>query len=333
MTNDQKFTKYMQVRKHATVYEFALNKDSLGELVNLLKRFDNISNCAYAIPGLGVKKMLQEQFSKLPILIQYMIEIWGIKELTLRCEHAIKVDNFRPQNVPILDIVASPDLYCIGGNFSSFDSKLTKKQMQDKTVNQVKAYMNANTPTCQATAAQVANAMLRNLDKNAGARKALLQDNNPLAYSLYFQKIADDMMRELGLPGVVPWVSFVNSWDILPNAPKNLLGISGGGQEPYIIINLKNQKQRAQLGHDDILGRLFTFVGVCETFAHEFVHFIDRQHPNRGALGAQKAILSDKIYDSRAAEHDNNPNEKTPLLTGTAVKQQLITEMFGPRGR
>ena len=187
----------------------------------------------------------------------------GISTETFDGKKTIKVDNFRPQNVPILDIVASPDLYCIGGNFSSFDSKLTKKQMRDKTVNQVKAYMNTNIPTCQATATQVANAMLRILDKNADARKALLQDNDPLAYSLYFQKIADDMMRELGLPGVVPWVSFVNSWDILPNAPKNLLGISGGGQEPYIIINLKNQKQRAQLlmkKAESLVGRMTLFL-------------------------------------------------------------------------
>ena len=331
MTNDQKFARYTQARKYATVYEFALNKDTLGELVNLLKRFDNISNCAYAIPGLGVKKMLQEQFSKLPILIQSMVDIWGIKELIRRCEYAIKVDNFRPQNVPILDFVASPDLYCIGGNFSSFDPKLTKKQMQDKTVRQVKEYMNANIPAHKAIVARVTNAMLKVLHKNTNTRKTLLVDGNLLAYSLYFQKIADDMMHELKLPGGAPWVTFVDSWKILPNAPKNLLGLSGGGKEPYIIINLKNQKQKAQLDHDDILGRLFTFVEVCETFAHEFVHFIDRQHPNCGALGAQKAMLSDKIYDSSVAEHDNNPNEKTPLLAGTAVKQQLITEMFKGR--
>lgn len=331
MTNDQKFAKYVQARKYATVYEFGMATNALAELASLLKWFDSISERVSMMPDATGKQMLQIQYNKLPRLIQSMIDIWGIRELIRRCEHAIKIDNFRPQNVPILDIIASPDLYCIGGNFSSFDPKLTRKQMQYKTVRQVKEYINANIPAHKAIVARVANAMLRILHKNADTRKALLQDNDVLAYSLYFQKIADDMMRELKLSGGAPWVSFVDSWKTLPNAPKNLLGISGGGKEPYIIINLKNQKQRAQLDHDDILGRLFTFMAVCETFAHEFVHFIDRQHPNRGALGAQKAILSDKIYDNSVAEHDNNPNEKTPLLTGTAVKYQLMSEMFKGR--
>ena len=331
MTNDQKFAKYVQARKYATVYEFGMDTNALPELASLLKWFDSISERANMMLNATAKQFLQIQYNKLPRLIQSMIDIWGIKELIRRCEYAIKVDKFRPQNVPILDFVASPDLYCIGGNFSSFDPKLTKKQMQDKTVRQVKEYMNADIPAHKAIVARVTNAMLKVLHKNTNTRKTLLVDGNLLAYSLYFQKIADDMMHELKLPGGAPWVTFVDSWKILPNAPKNLLGLSGGGKEPYIIINLKNQKQRAQLDHDDILGRLFTFVEVCETFAHEFVHFIDRQHPNCGALGAQKAMLSDKIYDSSVAEHDNNPNEKTPLLAGTAVKYQLMSEMFKGR--
>lgn len=324
----QMFVKYTQARKHATVYEFALDKDSLGELVVLLQQFNRISETVHTIPGMNIKNMLQIQYSKLPKLIQSMIQIWGIKELIKRCEHAIKIDAHRPRDIPILDIVASPDLYDIEGDFSSFDPNLTKKQMQHKTNQQKKEYMNANIPTCEAVTAQITNAMLRVLNKNIDARKDLIIKGDRLTYSLYFHKITDDMMKELDLHGTTPWVTFIDSQEILTNAPENLLGLSGGTKEPYIVINLKNLKEKNQHEHDAILRGLFVFFDACETFAHEFTHYIDRQFPNRGALGAQKAILSDKIYDGNATEHDNNPNEKTPLLVGTAVKQQLIINTF-----
>ena len=329
VVDNARFEQYLAARQSADANVLGMDKTALGELVEMLCMFANMAERAKNIPGAEIKKMLRAQLERLPKLIQSMIDIWGITEVIKRCEYTIKIDAHRPRNMPILDLVACPDLYSIGGDFSSFDPKLSKKHTQNKTVGQVKTYMNANIPTRTTVAKEIANATIKALDKNIDARKNLVLHGDLLTYSLYFQNIADNMMQDLRLPGKLPWVTFVDSWKILPNAPENLLGISGGYENPYIIINLKNLAKKVDISGP--MSGLFLFLETCETFAHEFAHFVDRHTPNRGALGAQMATLSDKIYDNSTKEYDNNPNEKTPLLTGDIVKHVLITGMLKKR--
>ena len=330
--------RYEQVRKFANSNVLNIDTKTLAELTVLLRGFVTIVERVKLAPGANVNAIIRQQLEKLPGLIQSMISIWGIEEFIRRCEHAIKIDMHRPRNMPILDLVADPDLFYLGGDFSTFDKNLAKKQIANRSVEQIKEYIIANIPTADAHAQEVANAALKVLEKNAEQQKYLIFDNDTILYSLCFQKIADDMMDEMNLPGDAPWVSFVESWDFLENAPKNLLGMSGrtkpdsfGNRTPYIIHNLNKLREWSATKHSDMWQALTTLWHANASFAHEFVHFIDNEHPNRGALGAQKAHLCNKIYNGDESEHSKNPTEKVPLMTGNIVEQEIIKHALNLR--
>ncbi len=323
--------RYEQVRKFANKNELAIDAGTLRELTNLLRGFIALIGRVSMTNGVNISAIRRQQLEKLPRLIQSMISIWGLEEFIRRSEYALKIDAHRPRNMPILDLVADPDLFYFKGDFSTFDKNLGKKQIANKSVEQVKEYIRANIPTAEVCAQEIAGAALRVLSKNVEQQKYLVFDADTLSYSLCFQKIADDMMQELNLPGDAPWVSFVESWDILEKAPENLLGVcsrtkadANGHSIPYIIHNLNKLREWSATRHSDLWQSLTTLWHANASFAHEFVHFIDHEHPNRGALGSQKAHLCNKIYDGSEAEHDKNPNEKVPLMTGNIVEQEII---------
>lgn len=324
-------TRYEKARKFVDADVMGMDKTTLSELTALLRNLISMAGQLSLIQGVNITKTIQQQLEKLPQLIQHMISIWGIEEFIRRCEHAVKIDAYRPKNMPILDLVAEPDLFCINGPFSTFDKKLGKKQIANKTVDQIKEYINKNIPTANICANTIANTALSVLNKNADQQKHLIFDGDILTYNLHFQKIANDMLKELNLPSDAPWVYFVESWDFLPNAPEGLMGISSkikktadGAPETCIIININNIRKKTSVLSDEFLQKLVTFCEAAATFTHEFVHFIDREHPNHGALGAQQSHICNKIYDSKESEYKKNPCEMVPLMTGDIVKQELI---------
>lgn len=323
-----RFNQYIRARGRADASVLNMDINDVQGMISMLRQFSRVSEQLRQIPGVDAEQILNAHKQQLPEPVRSMVDIWGLDSLIMRCEHAVKIDKFRPRNLSLIDMAARPDLYNIVGDFSTFDRNLSKKNLQNMTVNHVKEYMNNNIPTSQTCATEVANAVLAVLNKNSLEQKNLILDSNLLTYSLFFQKIADDMMKELNLPGDAPWISFVESWDFLPDAPKELMAMSGGGDNPYIIMNLNRLREKYSGGPDTLFQDVFTFFGVCASFAHEFTHFIDRQYPNRGALGAQKENLSRVIYDKNSSEYKKNPNEKTPLLTGNIVEQELFKNAF-----
>ena len=273
-------------------------------------------------------------------------------ELITKLEKALTVIKYKPKNMPITHLATDTDLEYIGGQFNTFDSKLSKMfKNKEKPENIKQEFINA-TANIHTLAKGFSADWVRRLKKHPDlvtATKNADESNAIAAYGKLFEALATDFSKEYENIQIYPqvitdWAKSEyrpnqEAWDITDGMHHMAYGLlldtemSAEEQEklrenynknPYdfklsfVIINITNIRKKSAPND-------FFYQMVC-MFAHEIHHVLDAQLPREGALGPQIELIDRKTYtppEQSQKQYRASATERSSNAIQTELFKQL----------
>ena len=277
------------------------------------------------------KNKLAEKFVfEIPILLKK----FPPETLIERLEKAIALDKYRPRDLSVYTFAKSRDLDYIGGEFSTFDSDLRDMLKNGEDKIKIKEYATKVSYNRRNVAKQYAADIIKILNQNPTLKKAAVAsgatgDKEP--WRALLQRITDRLRTKMGIEANAT-VRVVDSWDELPTYfPRPQAGDITYGQFVKYYKNQDASKMYYEIqinrGLLSELSRGDLFPHVIAAFAHEFGHVVDHDAPNKGALGAQKAKVSENLYEHIDVSQEHlyhiNPTEASSDVIQATVMRAL----------
>ena len=277
------------------------------------------------------KNKLAEKFVfEIPI----MLKKFPPEILIERLEKAIALDKYRPRNLSVYTFANLRDLDYIDGEFSTFDSDLRDMLKNGEDTIKIKEYATKLSYNRRNVAKQYAADIIKILNQNPKLKNAAIAsgatgDKEP--WHALLQRITDRLRTMMGIETNAT-VRVVDSWDELPTYfPRPQAGDITYGQFVEYYKNQDASKMYYEIqinrGLLSKLSRGDLFPHVIATFAHEFGHVVDHDAPNKGALGEQKAKVSEKLYKPIDVNQEHlyyiNPTEASSYEIQATIMRAL----------
>ena len=269
-------------------------------------------------------------------------------DLAVKMEKAIKLDKYRPKNMPIVKLALSKDLDNINGEFDTFDREMSQMLKNKEDPNKIRDKFKAATANIYVLAKQFSADWIQRLNNHKelveAARNA--RDNEAVdAYNKLFYALTQDFSKEYNVQ-VHPLV--VDNWessDVKPNGEwdkvsgfqtllkgaflktkdmseedvQRLNEESSKNPDKYVVskvrVNITNVKNKHQNPND-------FFYAMISVFAHEMHHALDLQNPRQGALGPQTAIIDRKTY--KPVEEDKEAYHQSATEISSYVVEDML---------
>lgn len=247
------------------------------------------------------------------------------EELYRRIEKAIKLNAYRPKNLPFLDFIFSDDLDFIGGDFDTFNLDLSLAQKNNEDPAKIRDKFNKATENRLITSIEESSFWADCLDRQRDLKKYTnFSRPNIQAYQMLldelvknfcdFYHISRDAVQvtvsndpkkytseqDLGIHHPVYMIprtvaqTMTDEDKKVFNAYESLF--PGAKRQSRIYINLEKIAQYKQT-NEQINKTLFDL--VVGTFAHEMAHALDWLMPRLGPLGPQVTLADNKTYTSK----------------------------------
>lgn len=278
---------------------------------------------------------------KLSPAIKSLIAEFGIIGTIERMRRAIEMDRNRPRDISIYQFVRSPDLFDVGGAFSTFDVEIAKMKKKGSDAAQLRHQISDKVYNLPEVALYYIREFKKFIAENPDVYKearANAVHGDRIMLEQFFQKLADALKANIGLTEIGLKVLVIDSWKNLPSSIKehdkyvrnfddNLCGVylrhndKAGNTYRFIVINRANI---IKLNHGKTDSELFN--KYCGSFFHEFAHFIDYTVANYGAVGCQKIWDSRLIYmlsEQDFTQYQVNPTEKSSYFIGESISYYL----------
>lgn len=289
--------------------------ENVKQQIELLQQYRDVRDDS-------VKSDIESKFSQ---ELKIMITKKSPDELIARLTAAVEKDGFRPRDMSVYLFALSPDLNYVGGEFSTFDAKLSQMLKHGAPSKQIKKYMTDKTYNRRNVAAQYVSDFMQILDADPDLQEIAIKcgrTGSAREYSEVMEKIAHKLCDKMGLSATLT-VDVIDSWNdvrqYLPPTDSDKytfakhcqMRTSEGKMFYAVFLNRAMIYERKLKGQTDKA----LFYEMIANLAHEFGHFIDEAAPNKGALGAQKSaagvLLYEQMNPDREDEYHINPTEAT----------------------
>lgn len=255
-------------------------------------------------------------------------------DLAQKIEKAIKLDKYRPKNLPIVQLALNKYLENIHGEFDTFDNDINKMLKNNEKPENIRDRFKAATVNIYVLAKRFSNDWVRRLNNHkdlADAARNADEKTAVDAYNKLFWVLAQDFSKEYNNIQIHPKVvvDWANS-DVKPKGEWNKVNgfqttirgafLKTANMSESEIQKLKEECDKNPDEHKvskirvnitNIRNKYKTpndfFYGMISVFAHEMHHALDWQNPREGALGPQIAHIDKQIYvpveDNEQAYH------------------------------
>ena len=292
----------------------------------------------YIDADISRKAELHEKFAP---AIKSLIAEFGIVGTIDRMRRAIEMDASRPRDMSIYQFVRSPDLFDVGGVFSTFDADIAKMKKNGASAEDLRQHIADKVYNLPEVALYYIHEFKKFIAENQDSYKearANVVHGDRIVLQKFFQKLADTLKANIGLAEIDLKVFVINSWNNLPDSVK---------ENTPVVVTYDKNTDGAYLRYRDKTEKVYRFIVInranmiksnpdktdselfnmiCGNFFHEFAHFIDYTVANYGALGAQKIWDSRLIYAQAAeniAQYHINPTEKSSYFIGRSITGYL----------
>lgn len=259
------------------------------------------------------------------------------KTILEKRQRAQELRAFRPRNMTEGELMMSPDLEYIGGEFSTFDPELSRLMNVESALDSARDYMKKQltgfgiTPMNRISmeiACQVFDYVYENQKL---ALRAIMADSygNIKAWNDLFDAVIDKLdadykPREVG--GFID-VKVIDSWsDTGAKVSKNIKSCAklcycrDGDITDVVRYRLYINRQIVNALHvKQSTDPMKMLIEMVKAFAHEYKHFLDLSMPNRGALGEQFVAAAAKMYSRDRVDYKkyrDNALEISAFKTG-----------------
>ena len=277
-------------------------------------------------------------------------------DLAVKMEKAIKLDQYRPKNMPIVKLALSKDLDNINGEFDTFDREMSQMFKNKEDPNRIRDGFRAATANIYVLAKQFSADWIRRLNNHkelVDAARNAKDDESISAYNKLFNALTQDFSKEYNVcvhPLVVAnWESsdvkpngdwdkvkglqtilkgaFLQTKDMSEDDVQRLKEEANKNPDAYIVskvrVSIKNVKKQHQNPND-------FFYAMISIFAHEMHHVLDWQNPRQGALGPQVALIDKQIY--KPVEEDKKAySESATEISSYTVEDMLFEQLKNTR--
>mgnify|MGYP003309508747 CR=1 FL=1 len=231
-------------------------------------------------------------------------------DLAVKMEKAIKLDQYRPKNMPIVKLAVSKDLDNINGEFDTFDKEMSQMVKNNESPDKIRDKFKEATANIHMLAKQFAIDWIIRLNNHKelvdAARKAT-KDKVIDVYNELFNALTKDFCDEYGC---VIDAKLVKDWETSDIKPKD--STINGFQKSYFTFSLPKNLSASEYKkkQDEILDNLYDhpeshkgshirinfsgmanttepkylFYAVVSLFAHEMQHALDFQNPRQGGV-------------------------------------------------
>lgn len=276
-------------------------------------------------------------------------------DLAAKIDKAIQLDQYRPKNMSILQLAISDDLDHVGGDFNTFDMKLSQMIKNKEEPEKIRDRFIGGTANIYVLAKQFSADWIRRLKEHkelADAARNAKEDTAVYAYNDLFKALARDFCEEynchIRAKVITDWatsdVKPKNGWDntngyhqpahgldlpkniseeektkILEEFHKNPIEYPGAYRESLVRINITNVRNK----HPEPVDFFYNMISI---FAHEMHHALDYAHPREGALGPQIARADSKTYTSPTESVDAYRASATEI-SSHEIQHQLFDQL------
>lgn len=298
-------------------------KKQIGLLRQYMNATDDVS-----------KADIESKFSQ---ELKIMITKKSSDELISRLTTAIEKDEFRPRDMSVYVFALSPDLDYVGGEFSTFDAKLSQMIKRGAPSKEIKTYMTDQTYNRRNVATQYVSDFMQILDTEPELQESAIKlgrTGSAREYGEIMEKIAHKLRDKMGVSATLS-VDVVDSWDAVRQY------LPPTDNDKYTLArHCQMQTNTGKTFHAIFLNRAMIyertvkeqtdkalFREMIANLAHEFGHFIDEAAPNKGALGAQKSVaglsLYEKMNPKRENEYHINPTEASSDVIESMMRRAM----------
>lgn len=244
------------------------------------------------------------------------------KTILEKRERARQLRAFRPSNMTEGELMLSPDLEYVGGEFSTFDSELSRLMNIESNADAAREHMKKQLSGSGATpmnkismeiACQVFDCVYEN--QKLALRAVAADVNGDInAWNNLFETVIDklDVIYKPRKIGRFLDVMVVDSWaDIGLNIEENRTLCAKLLPRPDNVI--ENAVHYDLVINRKIVNRILVkkstdpikmLIEMVKSFSHEYKHFLDLSMPNRGALGEQFVAAAAKMYSGDITDYN-----------------------------
>lgn len=262
-------------------------------------------------------------------------------DLAAKIDKAIQLDQYRPKNMSILQLAISDDLDHVGGDFNTFDMKLSQMIKNKEEPEKIRDRFIGGTANIYVLAKQFSADWIRRLKEHkelADAARNASEENIIDAYNKLFDALTKDFCKEhdchIDSKVITDW----ENSDVKPNGGYDITNgfhkhaftvdhpsnISKTEKKKLVDEFIKNPEEHPNAYKTSIVRINITnvkkhhpdkndfFYSMIRILAHEIHHALDYQKPRQGALGPQiqyidratyvPAHIDDKAYHESATE-------------------------------
>lgn len=273
-------------------------------------------------------------------------------DLAAKIDKAIQLDQYRPKNMSIIQLAISDDLDHVGGDFNTFDMKLSRMIKNKEEPEKIRDRFIGGTANIYVLAKQFSADWIRRLKEHkelADAARNAKEDTAVDAYNELFKVLAKDFCEEynchIRAKVITDWatsdVKPKDGWEniggyhqpahgldlpkniseeektkILEEFHKNPVEYPGAYRESLVRINITNVRKK----HPEPIDFFYNMISI---FAHEMHHALDYERPRQGALGPQIENADSKTY--------TNPTESVDAYRASATEissHEIQYELF-----
>ena len=276
-------------------------------------------------------------------------------DLADKIEKVIKLNEYRPKNLNIMKMAADYDLENIGGEFNTFDRKLSKMIKNNEDPESIRKRFVAGTFNIYMLSKQFAADWIQRLNNHkdlvAAARNAT-EENAIDAYDKLFKALTKDFCEQydchIDSKVITDWAAAdfkpKDGWDmtngyqltahgldlpkdiskdekakILSDFHKTPDEYPGAYRESYVRINISVTRKN----HPEPADFFYTMI---ISFAHEMHHALDYQKPRQGALGPQIEEIDRKTY-VLPTKNEKAYHESATEISSYQIQHELFDQL------
>lgn len=282
------------------------------------------------------------------------------QKLATRMEKAIKLNDYRPKNMSIVQLATSNDLDNISGDFDTFDPGLQKMFKNNEDPDKIRKTFTAGTANVYVLARQFSDEWIDRLNRHkdlTDAARNADDEHSVEAYEKLFNALAQDFYKEYHchtLPKVITdWATAdekpdKKGWDTITGYHVAAYGITVPDNLPEsekkkIIAEAKKHPSKCPDAHP--LSLVYININVARkahpnkadffyymigAFVHEMHHALDYQQPRQGALGPQITIIDNRIYIP-VTKDSKEYHKSATEISSYEIEHELYTQLKNGR--
>lgn len=280
-------------------------------------------------------------------------------DLAQKMEKAIKLDKYRPKNLPIVKLALNKDLDYINGDFDTFDYNINKMIRNNEKPENIRDRFKAATVNVYVLAKQFSKDWIRRLNNHKDLADAARNADEKTAVDAYdklFEALTKDFCEDnncyINSKVITDWatsdVKPKDGWDetngyqkpghgldlpkniskeektkVLEEFRKNPEEYPGARRESWVRLNITNIRKK----HPEPTDFFYTMISI---FAHEIHHALDYQQPRKGALGPQIYRIDAQTYTNPTKDANAYSASATEISSHT-IQDELFKQLKNTR--